>query len=397
MAIDLTGTLQLELEEVLKEAKTLRDAGESAAAARAYLRASVLFRSLADYALDRETRSARLLRSKQCHRQAALLVDGGAEAGFPQAALAGAPSGERPGPFQDDADSIAEAPLAMISRASVAWDDIGGLAETKRQLFRAVRMAFAEGPPGVELPARRGILLFGPPGTGKTLLAAAVSNALEATFFNVKVGDVLSKYFGESSKLISSLYRKAVEMGPSVVFLDECDALGGSRESSDSGAERRTLTSLLTEIDGLDGKDARSRVLTMGATNEPWRLDPALLSRLALRILIPLPDAEARLEILRIHLEKRGYPTEFALSRLVSGTEGRSGRDLKELCDSAVEIMLDEQNPGAFELPAASARAGRFKVGIRALKWGDFSEPLRRSRTPSLEAGRKFETWAASI
>jgi SpoVK/Ycf46/Vps4 family AAA+-type ATPase len=116
----------------------------------------------------------------------------------------------------------------------------------------------------------------GPPGTGKTLLAAATAGNLEATFFNVKVSSLLSKYFGESTKLISALYSVARRLSPAVIFLDEFESLTPSRGSGESGSERRIVSTLLAELDGLQGKDDDSFVMTICATNLPWLLDLAI-------------------------------------------------------------------------------------------------------------------------
>ncbi|MFM7930096.1 MAG: AAA family ATPase, partial [Pirellula sp.] len=153
-------------------------------------------------------------------------------------------------------------------------------------------------------------MFYGFPGTGKTLLAAALCNALEATFYVVKCGDLLSKYYGESPKIVHALFEEARRQPQSIIFIDEFDALAGNRDGMDNSADRRLLVSLLTELDGIQHKGSGARknhVFTIAATNTPLVLDEAILSRFKRRIHIPLPDQAARKEMLKIHLSDRGY------------------------------------------------------------------------------------------
>src|SRR5439155_13430442 len=212
----------------------------------------------------------------------------------------------------------------------VTWDQIGGLEETKREIKYALALSIAKAPEGVQIPTWRNVLFYGPPGTGKTLLAAATSNAIRlnakdetrAVFFNVKVSSVMSKYFGESTKIVSELYGQARDTSPAVVFLDEFEALAISRDNDNSGPERRILSTILSELDGLSEKGRRDiYVLTIAATNRPWDLDPAVLSRFEKKILIPLPDEATRRAILEIHLAKKGFKTAVPLADLAALTD----------------------------------------------------------------------------
>ena len=235
--------------------------------------------------------------------------------------------------------------MELIHRSTVKWDDIGGLEATKREIKAAYGLALARKPEGVKLSGWRNILFYGPPGTGKTLLAAATSNGLDATFFSVKVSDILSKYFGESSKLLGALYSAARRVSPSVVFLDEFESITPQRGNDDSGAERRMVSALLPELDGLATKDSSSYVLTIAATNLPWLIDKAILSRFEKKIFIPLPDEAAREAILKLQLEKRGHKSEVPYADLVKRTNGFSGREIERLCKEAVGQMTRRANP----------------------------------------------------
>src|SRR5205814_715183 len=159
------------------------------------------------------------------------------------------------------------------------------------------------------------------------------TEGVPSVFYNVKVSSILSKYFGESSKIISELYGTARDTSPSVVFLDEFESLAGQRDASDSGAERRILSTLLSELDGMDSKGRTDLyVLTIAATNRPWDLDNAVLSRFEKKILIPLPDETTRDRILKIHLQKKGFTTDVPYDELVRLTNGHSGREIERFC-----------------------------------------------------------------
>lgn len=278
----------------------------------------------------------------------------------------------------------AETIRRLIHKSTVRWDDIAGMDDTKAAIQTAYAMSVARAPSGVELRPVRNILLYGPPGVGKSLLAAACSTTLDATFFNVKISHLLSKYFGESSKLVSALYDEARRLAPSVIFFDEIDALTGSRDGHDAAAERRLLANLLAELDGVAEKDGRQFVMTVAATNTPWSIDSAVLSRFERKVLIPLPDDAARRRILELHLTDRGYQVEPGLDSLVLDTAGYSGRELERLAKLLVERMLAEMNP---ELAAVAARGRDALAGYQIQV-----APIRREQIRSVLAALRPET-----
>ena len=307
-------------------------------------------------------------------------------AGRPKAVPPGSAGGGNPP--QDEYASLVE---GLISRSAVTWEDIGGLEEVKKLLARNVVLAFAKKPEAIK--PWKGILLFGPPGTGKTLLASAAAGSLNATFFNVKASDVLSKYYGESSKLISALYRVARERAPSMVFIDEIDALSPKRENVHE-ATRRTLATLLTELDGFKGKEERF-VLTLASTNTPWDLDEAILSRFPLRVYVPLPDKEAVKAIVRIHT--RGLDvSRLDLDAIAEESVKRlySGREIASLCQAAIHHMLEEMNPELGELDALS-KIGELELKVRPLEMRDFEKAFKRIKSPLTRRDiERYEKWA---
>lgn len=311
---------------------------------------------------------------------------------------------ERQSNADDDEQQQSAAIEALIYRSPATWDQIGGLDETKREIKFAYGVALAAKPDGVSLPGWRRILFYGPPGTGKTLLAAATSNGLSATFFNVKVGSLLSKYFGESSKLISMLFdtaRDRADAGFSVVFIDEIESLCLPRgEGSESGAERRVLSTLLSELDGLADKGDDHSVLTVSATNAPWDLDDAILSRFQKRVFIPLPDAPARTAILGILIDKAGHRLDMQVSDLVARTDWFSGRDLERLVQQAINLMVVELNGGVPDLvDRGRAHIENYQVKTRALTRQDFDRAFEKIRVDvehQQELDRKYREFAAA-
>ncbi|MBI4566933.1 MAG: ATP-binding protein, partial [Planctomycetes bacterium] len=308
-----------------------------------------------------------------------------------------------------DRARLRDAVASLLHASSVTFDDIGGLEAAKDELRFTLALALAARPDGVRLPLARNILLHGPPGTGKTLLAAATSSLLSravsrerapaggagrgardagggAFFFNVKVSSVLSKYFGESSRIVSELYGCARDASPSVIFFDEFESLAPSRDGEPSGAERRLLSTILSELDGLSEKGRGDLyVFTIAATNRPWDLDAAALSRFHKRLYVPPPAAPARRAILEVLLPRRGFATEFDLDRLVERTEGFSGRDLERVAGEAVaDLLRDENRDLPALLQAAPETLSTRTVRLRPLRWIEAEAALARCPRPMM-------------
>jgi katanin p60 ATPase-containing subunit A1 len=385
MGIDLSGQVYARFQKAEAQAKHFWEQGRGLEAAAAYRRCADLLRQYAQYGATKQIQQQRLKRSKQ-YQELADRIEAGAAA---------APAAEA----GSTADYEAEV-LNLIHRSTVTWEDIGGLEETKREIQAAYALALARRPLGVRLGLARNILLYGPPGTGKTLLAAAASNELDATFFNVKVSDMLSKWFGESSKLVSALYRVAEQRAPAVVFLDEFDALTPPRGGSESGAERRILSTFLSELDGLSKKgEAAPYVLTIGATNVPWLVDNAILSRFGAKLIqVPLPDAGARAAILALQLDQAGLQSEVSMEELVARTEGYSGREIAEMCLEAATRMASRANPALLEVADRGRTAiGDYMLRVTSLTAEDFDQALARIRPGTTPADlARLAAWRAA-
>ena len=258
-----------------------------------------------------------------------------------------------------------------------SWGDIGGLENVKDLIKKSVVIGIIENKPKA-IEAWNTILFYGPPGTGKTLMAAAVAKNIAATFFDVKVSQMLSKYYGESPKIMSALFDVAREEAPSVVFIDEFDSIALSRGADIDEESRRGLSTLLAELDGLGSKTSEKKfVLVIAATNTPDAIDEAVMSRFGKKIEIPLPDFEACNEILKIHTEKKGVGLEedSFYNKLANYCveQKMSGRDIKFLCTEAIWRMLDEMNPGLEKLAEEPyERIREYELKTRKLKEGDF-------------------------
>ncbi|CAL1696916.1 unnamed protein product [Somion occarium] len=218
---------------------------------------------------------------------------------------------------------------AIISdKPNVKWDDVAGLEAAKESLKEAVILPikFPHLFTGKRTPWR-GILLYGPPGTGKSYLAKAVATEAKGTFFSVSSSDLVSKWQGDSERLVRQLFEMARENKPSIIFIDEVDSLAGTRNESESEGSRRIKTEFLVQMNGVGHDD--TGVLVLGATNIPWQLDNAIKRRFEKRIYIPLPGPEARRQMFKLHVGDTPCeltPHDYRL--LAEKTDGYSGSDI---------------------------------------------------------------------
>ena len=334
--VDLSGGLQQQLKIAEERAKKLRDGGRFMEAADEFERCASLMTGLAKLLTSEDAKKKRLNKARQYLQLAA---DTRTAASSPN------PSGEPPRQGSGDSErELSHRIKSLLQKSKVTWKDIEGLDAAIEDIRASYTFARATPPEGVKVKMSNSVLLYGPPGTGKTLLASAASNELEASFFNVKVDSLLSKYFGESPQLVAELFEEARRRSPSLVFFDEFDVLTQNRDAESNSAEKRVLASLLTEWDGLASKGTKNFLYIIGATNRPWDMDDAILSRFGKAVYIPLPDKRTRELILRLNLEKNGYTCEMPYEEIAALTEDYSGRDIEKLCSEAAGRMLKRSN-----------------------------------------------------
>ncbi|CAH2323967.1 vacuolar sorting-associated 4A [Pelobates cultripes] len=225
----------------------------------------------------------------------------------------------------------------VMEKPNVRWNDVAGLEGAKEALKEAVILPikFPHLFTGKRTPWR-GILLFGPPGTGKSYLAKAVATeANNSTFFSVSSSDLMSKWLGESEKLVKNLFELARQHKPSIIFIDEVDSLCGSRNENESEAARRIKTEFLVQMQGVGNNN--DGILVLGATNIPWVLDSAIRRRFEKRIYIPLPEEAARAQMFRLHLGNTPHSlSEVDVRELARKTDGYSGADISIIVRDAL-------------------------------------------------------------
>jgi len=393
MAIDMSGMLEAAIEKSLQAARDAEAKGDSQKAAGAYRQLASLYKDYSRSARSTAIRLQRMERSSAYTEKAKQVAAGV----VPSRRSVETPSRPTAGARDSTAEeaSVGDEIEPFILRSTVTWEDVGGLVETKQEIKRSYALALARKPVGVQLAQFKAMLLYGPPGTGKTQLAAATSNGLDATFFNVKLSAILSKYFGESSKMLENIFAAAREKSPSVLFFDEIDSIAVQRTGAESGAERRVLTTFLTETEGMATKGQDDFVFLLGATNVPWLLDQAVLSRFQRRVMVPLPDFEAREAILEIHLGKRGIPLEGSYSDLAALTQGYSGRELGALCNRVVDRITAEQNPDLANLADSGAQAVKdYSLRFRPIVQTDFVEAVRTIKPgTSPQEVERYHAW----
>ena len=266
---------------------------------------------------------------------------------------------------QDLLDALATVrPVSMstsdnLATGGLTLDDVGDMADVKQSLTEAVlwplRYPDSFARLGVEPP--RGVLLYGPPGGGKTFLVRALAGTGALNVFAVKGAELMDKWVGESERAVRELFRRAAEAAPSLIFLDEIDALAPRRgQSSDSGVADRVVAALLTELDGVE---PMREVVVLGATNRPELVDPALLrpGRLERRVYVPPPDADARAAILRASSKNTPLAPDVDLAEVASTLDGYSAADcaalIREAALTAMRESLEAREVTAAHLEAA--------------------------------------------
>jgi len=283
---------------------------------------------------------------------------------------------EKGGGGEDEESKKLEEQLSgclVSEKPNVKWSDVAGLEKAKEALKEAVVLPikFPQLFQGKRQPWK-GILLYGPPGTGKSFLAKAAATETGGKFFSVSAANIVSKWMGESEKLIKGLFDLARKNKPAVIFLDEIDSVLSARSDNENDATRRLKTEFLIQMQGVGNDD--KGILVLGATNIPWQLDPAVRRRFQKKIYISLPDAEARKVMFQLNLGKTANQlTDEQFDDLAERTEGYSGSDIATLtqdaiyepirkCESATHFMRVNKDGKEYYVPCSPSSPGAIQM-----------------------------------
>jgi transitional endoplasmic reticulum ATPase len=259
-------------------------------------------------------------------------------------AKTGRVSGSGSGGSGSDEDTIKIVP---IEKPNINFSYVGGLDDVKNEIRKVIVYPFQH--PEIYEHYRKkigeGILMYGPPGCGKTFIAKAAAGECGASFITLKVGEILSKWLGESEKNVKAAFEAAKKHQPSILFFDEIDAIGGKRDES-SDASKRVVNALLVELDGVT--TTRDKRLVLAATNAPWDVDPALRrpGRFSKLLFLPPPDLDSRRQIFKLGTKDRPLESDVNFDELANKTDGYSSADIIQICDEAADVPLEEALAG---------------------------------------------------
>ncbi|XP_009395395.2 uncharacterized protein LOC103980664 [Musa acuminata AAA Group] len=276
----------------------------------------------------------------------------------------------------------------------VEFESIGGLEHVKQALFELVILPLSRPElfsHGKLLSPQKGVLLYGPPGTGKTMLAKALAKESGAVFINVRISNLMSKWFGDAQKLVAAVFTLAYKLQPAIIFIDEVDSFLGQRRNTDHEAMTNMKTEFMSLWDGFT-TDQNARVMVLAATNRPSELDEAILRRFTQTFEIGMPDRSERAKILKVILKGENAEANIDYDYIANLCEGFSGSDILELSKQAAyfpvrELLNDEKN-------------GKASSGPRPLRQSDLEKALVTCRkvkkaTGESRLGSQSPRWSA--
>ena len=274
---------------------------------------------------------------------------------------------------------------SLVKIADVHYEDIGGLDDAKQKIREMVELPirYPELFERLGIDPPKGVLLYGPPGTGKTLLAKAVANESDANFITISGPELVSKFVGESEEKLREIFKSANEKAPTIIFMDEIDAIAPKREDATNEVERRMVSQLLTLMDGMP---PRGQVIIIAATNRPDAIDPALRrpGRFDREIEIGVPNRNSRKTILQIHTRNMPVAKDVDLDELANVTHGYTGADMNALVKEAAMATLrtilpnivDKQSIPADVLANLTVTRDNFMEGLKNIQPSALREVL---------------------
>ena len=275
----------------------------------------------------------------------------------------------------------------------VGWDTIAGLEDAKKKIQQVAILPLMRPDffTGIRKPPK-GILLFGPPGTGKTMIGKCIAAQAKAKFFSITAASITSKWMGEAEKTMKALFTVARMMKPSVIFVDEIDSLLTTRSTNENEGTIRVKTEFLAQFNGLESDDG-DQLLVIGTTNRPEDLDPAVLRRFTVRLLISLPNSNGRKQMLLSHLKSIKHTLDDQqVDDIVEKTDGYVGSDMFSLAQTAAMMPIDHLNPDEFLTMNVDE--------VRPVSYDDFLKALTQVPSsfdksqlgPYIEWNRKYGT-----
>ncbi|KAK0636115.1 P-loop containing nucleoside triphosphate hydrolase protein [Bombardia bombarda] len=266
------------------------------------------------------------------------------------------------GVLTDDTDPLVSV-MKLDKAPTESYADIGGLEQQIQEVRESVELPLLHPELYEEMGIKppKGVILYGAPGTGKTLLAKAVANQTSATFLRIVGSELIQKYLGDGPRLVRQLFQVAAENAPSIVFIDEIDAIGTKRYDSTSGGEREVQRTMLELLNQLDGFDDRGDVKVIMATNKIETLDPALIrpGRIDRKILFENPDQNTKRKIFTLHTSKMSLNKDVDLEEFIAQKDDLSGADIKAICSEAGLMALRERR---MRVQMADFRSARERV-----------------------------------